>query len=503
MSKKTTAFLNHVFLHDDRLIGHTDTGERPIYVHDNIFNVDPKNEWVKILCATIRRYGPGNTFVLAPSLRSARSPVRLLENFLVRMDEFPCYVPTADERELNQPAMSGKIVFSTFHQSKGMERDLVIVYGMEDSAIHRYTDPLTCDNKLYVALTRSKKQLIVLQDQSKPHLQFVDPKTLATYATVVTRSDPTKWLKTHPYVVQQQRQLLNTGTILYPPTTFVTTLLRHCHFEDLEKIEQAMCTYEVLHHANENRQKNIMLHILNHVTTSISPLQTEEVSDLSGTALQAWIEYELVGTLRSIGKSNTIDIPNPLSAQALLIMANDYDANVTSEYRSRRNQIRDHQHTWLDQNHLHYAWSNFSRKIDLDAIYAFETQLTYTLSDLPQANDSNVSCKIVGSIDMIEVNSSDASKVTIWELKFTAQIQSHHLIQAATYGILYWLTTGIVPTVYVYNMKTDEQIQVYLPESQTHAIDCLKIMLFFKSCNQNTVDADLFIQNAKTLSMSR
>lgn len=488
MSQPTTRFLNNVFLKENRLDGHSVEGCRPVYIHANIFNVTHETAWVKYIVQAINEHGPGNTFILAPSLRAARSPVRILEHYLVATLNIPCYVPTADERELSRPAMNGKVVFSTFHQSKGMERDLVLVFGIEDTMIHRYISPTVCDNKLYVALTRSRKQLILLQDASKPHLQFINPRTLHDSASVISSKHPSEWLTTHPYILAQQQTILS--TTFYPKSVVVTNLLRHCHFEDLANLESLMCTQECLHPANEEKLTNPLLSIENYVTTSLAPLQTEEVSDLTGTAMQAWLEYKIQGTLKSIGKPDRYT--EQLPAHKLLIMTNDFDANGATSYHSRRKQIQEHHHRWVTTQHFDIAWSNFARKIDRENIFRFEERVSHNIGQLHNAPD-HMSTQVIGVIDILEIGADE--KVTIWEIKFVSQIQTHHVLQAATYGILYWLSTGVVPTVYLYNLRTDEQIQVYLPESQEHAINCLRIMLYFKSAHDTlSVDDEFFKQ---------
>lgn len=499
MAHPTAAFLNRVFLLEDRLVGHAREGNVPIYIHDNLYQLDKTVPWLESIVKAIQEFGPGNTFVLAPSLRSANSPVRRLENFLVQYMRTPCYVPTADERELNRPAMSGKVVFSTFHQSKGMERDLVLVYGIEDSSIHRYTSRTSCDNKLYVALTRSKKQLIVLQDETKPVLAYVNAQQLPNTSRVLTKSPLIRWLRLHPHVLEKELASKVEGTTTYPRYAQVTGLLRHCHFEDLAKLEEMTCTYETVHPPQEDRYKNILMMIPNHVVTKILPLQTEEISDLTGMALQAWIEFKIAGTLLSIGQSSK-KRDDDLTPQTLLLLTNDYDADVNSSYQSRRRQISDTQHNWLLPAHLEAVWTNFSRKIGRTeaTTFAFEVPVHYKVDDLCTAASAKLATSISGRIDILETD-SETGRVTVWELKFVSQIQSHHIVQAAIYGILYSLSTGIDPDVLVYNMKTDHLIRVYLPESKEHALDCLRLLLYFKSSDANNFSDELFQKNAETI----
>jgi superfamily I DNA/RNA helicase len=72
-------------------------------------------------------------FIIAPSVKKGKndSPIRVLANSLSKIN-IPIYVPTDDDERLDEEIIKNKIVFSTFHQVKGLERKNVIVYGFDD-----------------------------------------------------------------------------------------------------------------------------------------------------------------------------------------------------------------------------------------------------------------------------------------------------------------------------------------------------------------------------------
>lgn len=121
-------------------------------------------------------YLPGDIFVLCPTLNgNARSPVRLLEN-MIAMDNIPCYYPTTDDSVLDKEVIQNKVVFSSFHQSKGRERKIVIVTGFDANYFKYFAKdvPTTvCPDALYVAVTRAKEKLVVVQSSLDPPLQFL------------------------------------------------------------------------------------------------------------------------------------------------------------------------------------------------------------------------------------------------------------------------------------------------------------------------------------------
>ena len=70
---------------------------------------------------------------------------------------------------------------TTFHQSKGLERKIVIVYGFEDSYFRFYKrdcDPLVCPNELYVACTRGSQHLVLVHQYTNGYLPFLNRKQL-------------------------------------------------------------------------------------------------------------------------------------------------------------------------------------------------------------------------------------------------------------------------------------------------------------------------------------
>lgn len=114
-------------------------------------------------------------FVLAPSCRNEKSPVRKLANKL--SDEgINIYVPHSDNEVFDEDLIKGKLVFSTFHQAKGLERKVVIVYSM-DEGYYIYNDKMgnrkVCPNAIYVAITRATEHLVLLHNYTNDYFPFM------------------------------------------------------------------------------------------------------------------------------------------------------------------------------------------------------------------------------------------------------------------------------------------------------------------------------------------
>ena len=119
-------------------------------------------------------YAPDDVFVLTPSLRGAKlnskTPLAQLENTLVMRCGVPVYVSLADEEELSDALTRGKICFTTFHSSKGLERPVVIAFGFSGdyfTYFARDAPKAVCPNTLYVAATRASERLYVVGEQEE------------------------------------------------------------------------------------------------------------------------------------------------------------------------------------------------------------------------------------------------------------------------------------------------------------------------------------------------
>ena len=109
-------------------------------------------------------------FILLRSIKSSNLIVQLMENYLVERG-VPCFIPNSDDKdEMDARVIKNKVVFSTFHASKGRQRPYVFVLGFDDSHFTYFAsdkDPNECPNEFYVACTRATKMLFVLECKDK------------------------------------------------------------------------------------------------------------------------------------------------------------------------------------------------------------------------------------------------------------------------------------------------------------------------------------------------
>jgi len=162
-------FINEYAIHEDRIKTVKD-GPPVCYIRCDPFDSSHSD----FLMTKMKEYEPEDIFILSPSIKGD-IPVKHLENILVKSG-IPCYFPVSDDTKLDEDIINGKVVFCTFHQSKGRERKCVIVYNFDMSYFTFYArdfNPNVCPNTLYVALSRASEQLIVLESFKSEPCKFL------------------------------------------------------------------------------------------------------------------------------------------------------------------------------------------------------------------------------------------------------------------------------------------------------------------------------------------
>ena len=160
LTRPTADFINNACLGGEQYILGTGDGPKPLYLRANLKDTEAI---FKFLWPYIRDYKPNRCAILAPSVRikSPSHPLTCLSNKL-SSHGVPLSVSIFDDAPLNEHVIHGKLVVSTYHQFKESERDLVIVFGADDSWYKRFGPDVLrnfCPNPVFVALTRARKQV--------------------------------------------------------------------------------------------------------------------------------------------------------------------------------------------------------------------------------------------------------------------------------------------------------------------------------------------------------
>jgi superfamily I DNA/RNA helicase len=170
ITKPMEYFINEMVLGYPRMKSVKESSAPVEYITGDIFRKMPEYIYRTVL-ELLEVYKPDDIFILAPSVRTHNesNPIKKLENILVKRG-IPCYVPISDDSELKDEVLANKVVFSSFHQSKGLERKVVFVYNFNAAYFTYYAkdkDTAVCPNTMYVAITRAMERLYVCAEDNQ------------------------------------------------------------------------------------------------------------------------------------------------------------------------------------------------------------------------------------------------------------------------------------------------------------------------------------------------
>lgn len=451
-------------------------------------------------------YNFSDIFILSPSVRSERSPVRKLANLLTSND-IPIFVPTSDEEHLDEDILKGKIVFSTFHQVKGLERKVVFVFNFDSGYFEYYDKNSQKDkipNTLYVASTRAKEHLILIQGEDKQCCDFIDIyklQKLTNYDMCYSSKNHNKYvfntnddkpLKTYNYGVTQLikflpveildecKELLTIKKVDLPNIKNINIPVKTKQEDLYESVSEitgvSIPSYYELITTNkmtiqEHIQQNIILKMNSKcINIEIKCLIVESDDEFSNDNSTDNIQLEI----------NPIfsEIINSKDTNTLLKLATDWVAQKTG-YNFKKSQIK--KYDWLPKDILLSCTDRLENVLLKGSIRKFEQPLEVSYHNFI----------IRGFVDLIENNSK------LWEFKVVKHLESEHFIQLAVYLWLYYKTYGKMEDGYLYNIITNEQ---YIISSSIENLEKIMLILYeHKIKDMHKQNDEEFIQQCNSI----
>jgi hypothetical protein len=431
---------------------------------------------------------PDDIFILAPSIRSKNemNPVKRLENELVKQG-FPCYVPFSDDEELRDQVLNGKIVFSSFHQSKGLERKYVFVLSFSASFYFTFRDATrtVCPPLLYVAATRAMECLYLCgEDKSSSPLPFLNIDTLTTpskYIDIVAVSKKRKG-ETPPITPPDDVMVLKrvTDLIRFMPEQTVMLIMDLCKMKVITEPSRAV-DIEGMIDTGGGRM--------------------EAVADLNGIAIPTIYEHRFRGTISiqddikdqfisQLQRDSIIDnelrvnmesaLKEPKTPADYLLLANVYSAYI-SGFLFKVKQIK--KYNWLPLKTMETLLDILTKTVGNEhQCQTFE----HTLSILGLVWRKKT-LQIEGRADLLD-------STTLWELKCVDSIKSEHCIQLALYA---WLWQKVeYPTkgrrkFCIHNIRTGEVQELQGVENLEYIIEAV-LDSHFRTADK--IDDEAFIK---------
>ncbi|KAK0461118.1 P-loop containing nucleoside triphosphate hydrolase protein [Desarmillaria tabescens] len=491
LSCETANFVNNAFLGGEPYIQGSHTGPKPLYIHGDLYRTAEILEYIYPL---IRKYGHKNTAILAPSLRT-NGIVKRIINTLWEQYKIPAAHAISDDlMGLDDDVTRGKIIPSTYHQFKGSERDLVIVLGADNSYFRLMARALRndrCPNATFVALTRARKQLVVLHSHEDPQMPFVDWAAIESGADVINLED-------EPLKAQNKPGCPPQLGLHLPRIVPATDAARHVREEALDSIVRPLDIRKV-------QPALPPLHCIDapdKVRTDAVKNHWEPVSDLNGLTVTLDFEYWLTGKVVAFMNDKQMErLPEKKSLEDdtyraiwLSKEATHYDA-ITSGFRSRWHQMQynGHKFDWMvphltvSTERLSKQFSEYNRS-ELARDLAMEVSLKLDLSI-----DSEKTV-LTGRADMIHSRNQGRDVTTIWEVKFVTAFSHEHVVQTVIYGYLWAMNhqNEPFPRLVLYNVKNDEkwEIRTTLDQAKQVIVEVLRT----KFTSNGQIPTDVFLK---------
>jgi adenylate kinase len=406
-------------------------GPRVTYIHCDRYKAMDSFSYEFIRRLRKKEIKADDIFVLAHSVREKRtSHLKVFENRLSD-NGIRCYVTKDDDGGLNRDCTAGRAVFASYHQSKGRERNIVVVFGF-DSFFYKkckLNDDTPCPNELYVAVTRAREELYLIHDRSNTALPFLNlsPPGIDEYVEFRGSS------------VAKERDMGQR-------TMCVTDITRHLTFDDIVDREMKARLRSSFHVIREPTYS-----IDSPVTVSCDGYK-EEVSVFTGLAVPAYWEIQSTRTC--------------YMWKSLIEQEKQLDARVR-EHLQRVNfpcstlaEVVHLSIVWHSANDGYHSFLNQITKYD----YFDETQLRpcYELCRelLPNLEyeigiDTEIyNVRLHGKVDAMNEQAA-------WEFKFTQELTDEHLFQVVVYALLLCRNDKPRP-FFIMNMRTGEVRQLQM-----------------------------------------
>lgn len=405
---------------------------------------------------------PEAIFIIAPSVRSQKpqTPVRMCANELTRR-RVPIYVPSDDDSRPDPSVLKGKIVFSSYHQAKGLERPYVFVFGADRNYYKYYArgeDESSCANTLYVAFTRASLQMSIFIKGEHP-LAFLrgkegDNLKIESVATLNIRERHRAALAA-PLTAMELAECKNkfgvTDLCKHIPSVVLDSCMRRINVTIVRPADEMIDFPNIVQQGTLN----------------------EEVSSINGVASVAWWEYTKFNKISWYPVDEIERTP-----EFFLRVSTSYIAQ-REKLNYRPAQIRNYD--WVSEDLFDHASYRLTSELGDDNV---QTEVSL----LRNMIISGQTYSIMGAIDVCAGN-------RIIEVKTTSQLTSEHMLQLMIYrwqmcgqhAIRGDLNHGDNYTYQLFNIRTNELRTITATQ---HDLDWILKLLVCKRTHQETGFSD-------------
>jgi hypothetical protein len=469
ITQEMALFINHCMIGFQRIMSNKVTGIKPRYLICDPYGRKPYEEVKYYLNLG---YKPGDIFILSNTVNQMTSPIKRLENSIkIDLPDIPVYVSISDNERIDESMIRDKIVFTTFHQCKGLERKVVIVYCFDIAYmqfVNTKCNPMICPNELYVAVTRGLERLTVIHNKIYDYLPFLDKKNIEHYCDCgEKRLDSTNLRRT-------------TTTNNYNKKIAVTDILR---FLPQQVIDTC---YNKLQITKNTDYKNEKIKL---PTKVIDGNTSEQISDIIGIAIPSMFEYKLTNKM-TIYENLLENKEYKLENISLLNITPDqlfYISTVwvthTNRFMYRLSQIKDYK--WIGNITLNKLISRLM-SLNISKTSVFDKTIPPIIN-----REELLNTVLSGDIDCIDEDNN-----TVYEFKCVKQLEKVHYLQLALYMYMYTIAKdpSAIPKYVLFNITTNEYMEVKCSFSDLTSI--VRELIYHRLESNKEDTDDEFIEKA-------
>ena len=405
-------------------------------------NIDPTYILVKEIKEYINsgKYTESDIFIICPSvkdknIRDESSPINMLANELSEAG-INIY-KTNDDEKFDERFAVNKLLISTLHSSKGIEKPLVILYGFTSEYFKFYGkgyDPMICPSTLYVGASRASEKLIIYQNGEIPPFICGNVHDVAD-----VKGD----------IFQKNKQ-----TLLEVKPTAITKLIKFLPSELLYDLND-LINYIMIKIQEPNNVIELKSEI-EIIDPTTNKTRVEQVSDLNGLAIVTRYQNETVednfgyyfnGTGFVYRTKEEIESRRPSSFDYYLKQANILWAH-SEKLIYRMNQIKEYK--WLDDVNWPQLKQNFKLISDnTTSEVMYEHPILNKNMVFGYKKDNGKVMYIDGIMDAFTNN-------IIFEFKCTIELTIEHKLQLIFYSWMMHFLHKRDFTCILLNLRTGE-----------------------------------------------
>ena len=414
-------FVNKNILKEDLIIGGNTKMQNilPIYNY-SAWNI------TELIETLVRKYGPDEVVIIKASITQIRENTPLGKLVSSNTIKF-CH---RENEALSDEVMAGKVLISSFNGMKGRERKCVIVFGFDESYFEYYNKEWNepyLPNIIYVAVTRAKQSLVLIQDDKKQPFRTTNKNLIRETCQVIGEQD---------IYVQK-----NHGKPYYT----ITELVKHRNTSDMIDMLKLIQSISII-----QAEKSL-------VYETLIPFGNyyEDMRTYYGTLIPLIANFKLNG-LEKI-EHNLHCVPEHI-AERFKQLCNNKTLKEWMEFVVIQHAMKSGHYFYVDQI-LNYDW------VDEKFINDASDRIINAIPKDGKFNFFIEKDKLIGEIDYINQD--------IWEFKCTTSLTDEHYIQCAAYISLYYIINNKLLTGKLYNTRTNELVEITV-ENPTLFIQLLR-----------------------------